>query len=441
MKRIKGLFKKVIFQYKNLSIFKKFLLSPIIALILFFPSYIIVFMSVISMHSSINSINNDSIPVYELSSENLLLLESISNQVASAVDANEKEWIEFCDKSAKDLKNNLLKYQSSKYSDEIKTTIETFDEYYSEVKRVSNKILLNNYCYPNIDKDTSLIIDKYNKVHNNLKGLKYKSKNDIQNNINNFYIETTFLFLQGSIIFFIVFIVSVFVIYLVYRDIKLRINTIVDESKKIAKADIDFTNRLETDSYDEIGEIVKSVNIFISKLHKNHISLLNAKEELEGLYITDRLTGVYNRVKIDEIIDIELNKKRRYDVDFSIILIDIDHFKKINDTYGHITGDTILREFALLLQNNIRKSDFVGRWGGEEFIVISIHTEEKSAISVAQHLRTKIKENNFSTINKLSASFGLTVSKNSDNIESIIDRADKALYEAKNSGRDRVCTA
>lgn len=440
MKKIRELFKKAIFQYKNLSILNKFLLSPIIALTLFFPFYTVVFISIASMNSSINGINNDSIPVYELSSENLLLLESISNQVSGAVDANEKEWIEFCDKSAKDLKNNLLKYQSSKYSNEIQSTIEAFDRYYFELKRVSTKILLNNQCYPDIDKDTYLLVERYNKIHNNLKDLKYKSKNDIQDNINNFYNETNFLFIQGSIILFIVFVVSVFVIYLVYRDIKIRINKIVSESKKIAQADIDFKNRLETESCDEIGDIVKSINIFVDKLHKNHLNLLNAKDELEGLYITDRLTGVYNRVKIDEIIDIELSKKRRYDVSFSIILIDIDHFKKINDTYGHIIGDNILKEFASILKSNIRNSDFVGRWGGEEFIVISTYTEKKSAISIAEHLRAKIKGHNFSSVHNISASFGITVSNSKDNIESIIDRADKALYEAKNSGRDRVCT-
>ena len=137
-------------------------------------------------------------------------------------------------------------------------------------------------------------------------------------------------------------------------------------------------------------------------------------------------------------MDIELIRTKRYGSIFSIILIDIDHFKLVNDTYGHIVGDSVLKEFASILKANVRDSDCVGRWGGEEFIIVCIETDTNGAVLVAEKLRDEIEKFNFTTVGNKTASFGVSSSGKNIDETIILDNADKALYKAKNSGRNQV---
>jgi diguanylate cyclase (GGDEF)-like protein/PAS domain S-box-containing protein len=162
------------------------------------------------------------------------------------------------------------------------------------------------------------------------------------------------------------------------------------------------------------------------------------KKRVEELAITDRLTQIYNRIKLDEVLASEIAKANRYEYSFSTILIDIDHFKSVNDTYGHQVGDSVLKECASLVKSNIRETDIFGRWGGEEFLIICINTDLDSAVIVANKLRESIDSYDFSVVGHKSASFGVSEYLKDDNEESIVKRADDALYRAKESGRNRV---
>ena len=160
--------------------------------------------------------------------------------------------------------------------------------------------------------------------------------------------------------------------------------------------------------------------------------------ELERLSITDKLTNIYNRIKLDKTILEQLNLAKRYKVEFGIMIIDVDYFKKVNDTYGHQVGDTTLIEVANILKTNIRESDTVGRWGGEEFVIICPHTNLEGIKIVANIIREKIEKHQFPVVGNKTASFGITIYQDNDNLETIISRADEALYNAKNNGRNRV---
>ena len=153
---------------------------------------------------------------------------------------------------------------------------------------------------------------------------------------------------------------------------------------------------------------------------------------------TDKLTNLPNRLKIDDILDKELLRANRYNQPFSVILIDIDHFKEVNDQFGHQTGDLILQEFARIVAENIRITDFVGRWGGEEFLVICPNTNEKGAFSLAETLRKIIESNTFSVIQHKTASLGVAEYHEGSTLESLFRKADNALYAAKNTGRNRT---
>ncbi|MGJ0364127.1 diguanylate cyclase [Aliarcobacter cryaerophilus] len=173
--------------------------------------------------------------------------------------------------------------------------------------------------------------------------------------------------------------------------------------------------------------------------YQRKLKILNKK--LKKLYLTDKLTGLYNRFKIDKELSLQKEKiDRNNSYSCSLMLIDIDHFKSINDTLGHLVGDCILKEVSSLLKNNLRKVDIIGRWGGEEFLIILPFTSKDIAKKVAENLRVLIEENNFShkMNRKITISIGVAEFSDSKSIEDILMIADKLLYKAKENGRNRV---
>jgi len=162
------------------------------------------------------------------------------------------------------------------------------------------------------------------------------------------------------------------------------------------------------------------------------------EEELEILATTDKLTGAYNRTKFKEIIEREMARVKRFGTKLSMIIFDIDHFKEINDTYGHNFGDHVLRTLARIVQHNIRKIDYFVRWGGEEFMIISTETDLQKAYALAERMRIMIEKKRFKNNRKMTVSFGVTEFKKNDTENSFIKRADDAMYQAKRKGRNRV---
>jgi diguanylate cyclase (GGDEF)-like protein len=159
--------------------------------------------------------------------------------------------------------------------------------------------------------------------------------------------------------------------------------------------------------------------------------------ELEKLSTHDVLTGLYNRNEYLKIIRNKIKSAERYGEGFGLMLVDIDHFKLVNDNYGHKIGDEVLIKFAKTLQKNIREDDFVARWGGEEFIIIANHTETKALEKIAKKLQKAIAKIEVGPVKRVSASFGLTVYNEGDTDESMFKRVDNSMYVAKQSGRDR----
>jgi diguanylate cyclase (GGDEF)-like protein/PAS domain S-box-containing protein len=162
------------------------------------------------------------------------------------------------------------------------------------------------------------------------------------------------------------------------------------------------------------------------------------KKHVEQLSITDSLTGLNNRLRLDEIMLDELKRRTRYPHELSIIICDIDFFKDINDSYGHLVGDQVLKSIASILHLNCREVDIVGRWGGEEFLIICRETNIDNAMIVAEKLRSLIENHMFTGVGHKTASFGVTSVVPNESIKDIFQRADQALYLAKESGRNRV---
>ena len=161
--------------------------------------------------------------------------------------------------------------------------------------------------------------------------------------------------------------------------------------------------------------------------------------QLEELSQTDQLTGLANRRHLDTSLNMEVSRALRYELSFCLILLDVDHFKRVNDSYGHPEGDRVLKEMADILLMNSRKNDTVGRWGGEEFLIILPETDLDHALQVAHKMQEKIRRHDFALAHSVTASFGVSAfDKENDDLAKFLSRVDGFLYEAKEAGRDCI---
>lgn len=169
-------------------------------------------------------------------------------------------------------------------------------------------------------------------------------------------------------------------------------------------------------------------------------SIRRLNRELVRISQVDSLTQISNRTRLDAIFEQELDRARRYDRELSILLLDIDYFKRINDGFGHLAGDRVLKDFVKAAKDSIRTTDFIGRWGGEEFLVICPETGREQAEVIAERIRVAVRNFMFSTGRQHTVSIGVTSYTDGDTADMMLMRADAAMYCAKNSGRDRICS-
>lgn len=191
---------------------------------------------------------------------------------------------------------------------------------------------------------------------------------------------------------------------------------------------------------------VKYLNVYIDSIVKDNVKVgyraiyddISDKKRIEELSITDKLTAIYNRSKLDEILMRQIEDHKRYGLPFSIILLDVDNFKKVNDTFGHDIGDKVLKKVANILKNNTRATDVVGRWGGEEFLIICSNTIAVNTYTVAENLRVQLEHERFAPVERVTVSLGVAEYRENDTLDTIFKKADQALYQAKESGKNRT---
>ncbi|SEJ07915.1 PAS domain S-box-containing protein/diguanylate cyclase (GGDEF) domain-containing protein [Pseudomonas linyingensis] len=169
-------------------------------------------------------------------------------------------------------------------------------------------------------------------------------------------------------------------------------------------------------------------------------SLKQVEHELRTLTITDPLTGIHNRRYFLDHLDIELERRTRTRRPLSLVMLDIDHFKRVNDTWGHDAGDQVLQELCRRIGARLRRIDMFCRLGGEEFVIICPETEAGQAAHLAEALRQLVQDTPFAQVGAVTASFGVSSARPGDSHESLLLRADQALYAAKDAGRNRVCS-
>ncbi|HPA14018.1 MAG TPA: diguanylate cyclase [Desulfobacterales bacterium] len=213
---------------------------------------------------------------------------------------------------------------------------------------------------------------------------------------------------------------------------------------RLAAIDTAIRNKHEEDN-SRMKSVEGKMEILQKSLDQMKEEIVRAQDRsrlLEQEILIDPLTGIYNRRAYDKRINEELQRYLRHGNLFSMLLLDVDHFKRINDRYGHTVGDTCLKEIIKRIRPILRKSDFLARFGGEEFIVFLPETDGKGAVEVAEKLRRVVEDTEFiykAKVEKITISIGLTEVKPSDRSPDILfNRMDQAMYEAKRAGRNRV---
>jgi len=214
-----------------------------------------------------------------------------------------------------------------------------------------------------------------------------------------------------------------------YNEEQNYLNNELDESEK---------NFITNKHFLVLDALTTLSNTVIDELSEANKELEKTKTELEILATTDKLTGIYNRAKLDDLFNAEIDRCKRYKNSFGCAIFDLDHFKEVNDTHGHLVGDEVLKNISNVIKSNMRKSDIFGRWGGEEFVLILPEINEEGMIFYLEKLRVIVSNYTNEKVGTRTVSIGATLYQKNDTVDSITKRADDALYKAKRLGRNNL---
>ena len=237
------------------------------------------------------------------------------------------------------------------------------------------------------------------------------------------------------------------VAYWMGRSIVTPLNSLIAAADRIASGDLAVSLRVANEG--EIGDLTRVFNKMVDRLSRSREEvgaanqvLQEQNQLLETLSVTDSLTGLFNRKKLDDILADQFARFRRTQRPFSVLMLDIDNFKALNDTYGHLAGDQVLSNLAAILQRSVRTVDFVARYGGEEFVLVLVETRSDGALQIAERIRSLVETPRLVATNELisfTVSLGVAESRSGDGRpDDVLARADRAMYDAKHAGRNKV---
>jgi diguanylate cyclase (GGDEF)-like protein len=200
----------------------------------------------------------------------------------------------------------------------------------------------------------------------------------------------------------------------------------------------EFADLMELLRFDLANAIYIALLFAVAALRRQYTHTLEQARTMTHLAHTDAVTGISNRRYLNELLVKEVERARRFERAFSVILFDLDHFKNVNDAHGHGVGDQVLQNTARMIGAHLRPSDELGRWGGDEFLILSPESDAQKARQLAERLRQALAKHPQQGIGRLTGSFGVAASQAGEAPDALLKLADEALYRAKQSGRNRV---
>ena len=416
---------RMIQKYKSFSIITKFLIPQIITLIFGIVYILFTYQNISSISHSYTTIKQNIIPSIEKSTQNIMLLKQVANDFTFATLSLEDEFLESPKKYNQQILTNLKTIQKLTYID-TKSYIDIYNKYFSYTYSLIQKMINKNTNNTNShDMNKVLFLYKHNienftRLNQKVKDIVSQKTTSVYNKIENFH---TNIILFGISLYTMLLLVTL----LIYKGLQKNFTKLISDISSIRQSGL-IKEKLAQFSKSEFGIIAKELNAIFEDFNQAYQNVVDIANK-------DKLTQLYNRVYIDKKIDELLEDKQP----FAIVIADIDHFKDINDTYGHIVGDKVLKEFSSILQDNLKDKAIVSRWGGEEFLIIMQHTNDIDKVyTIVEDIRKVVEDYDFSDVHNVTASFGCTIHHTNDMFKDTMHQVDKALYKAKELGRNYV---
>lgn len=421
--------KKIISSYQTLGLIKKLSIPPAIALLLGFLFTISIVKQVRIIKLNTSLLREVLIPSIEKTTHNILLLHNISENftfaiLSSDVDmANETHAYDTIVSNLEYITDNK-KIIPSGYTNDL----QLFNDYFTRAREQSLTIIETDSLDSSGDDELNGLLNLYNNIENRFTLLNSDIKKQISEKTQLIKHISSQLIFFSAIYALIFSLVLLFVSFLIYHDFNTRFSAL---KSRLSKLDTKRTTEGKLgQKVDELGILSESINTAMTK----YDCLTREKNEIERKAERDQLTQLFNRNYLSQFF----RKLDNNVLSYGITILDIDHFKEVNDTYGHQTGDAVLVKFAKILQRETRENDIVARWGGEEFLIIILDATESTLISVAQKIRKSLESTPFDQVGKITASFGTAIHKKGITVQQVIKFADIALYRAKEGGRNKV---
>lgn len=410
------------------------LLVPIISLLLYGSFITYSFFEHQKSNQKIQELKNNYLPAIDLLNENIRLFAKLRDTFKDAVLAQESLWIANNLQLKKKIEDNFLTMKAYPIiidQQQMQQTTKDFHRFYLNANTLAKSMLKKQDF---LLSDSQLIQNVELSLLLSLKGfdnMKASAQQNFTTTIDTTSKSTNKLIFWGGII--IVFSMLLLVSVTISLSLATRESfiTIVKRTRSLALGDTDFSKRLSRSQRDELGILIYWFNKLSDKLEADYI-------KLETLSITDKLTQLNNRTRTDQFLPTAITNAKMKKEPLTLVIIDIDHFKAVNDNYGHLIGDEVLQLFAKELKNSAKSGDYVSRWGGEEFVLVWQNITFERAIEKANSIRLAIEQLTFPTVGTVTASFGLSIATDNDTTETLISRADSNLYRAKEKGRNCV---
>ncbi len=410
------------------------LLVPVLSLILYSGFIIYSYSEHQQSNQKIVELRDDYLPMLEIANQNIQLFKEIRDIFKDAVLAGESGWLPQTAERKRQINHNFI--ELSRFSgivdqDALRSLQQNFDLYYINAQKLAAAIINGNQK----NMDDHQLLDNVEQYHN----LTSSQFDDLKRGINEHFRQTidntnkdlNKLLFWGSAMAITLMLFLVTATLFVSIHTRNNVRNVIKRMRALAQGSTDFSQRLVRHQRDELGYLIYWFNKLCDKLEQDYI-------RIETISITDNLTKLNNRNRTDSFFPQALLNAQRQQSALSVVILDIDLFKTINDNHGHLVGDKVLTSFADILRSSARFHDFVARWGGEEFILILPDTSLDDAFRHVEKIRVAIEAHYFTEVGKITASFGIALANDKDNVHSLMQRADECLYMAKQRGRNCV---